>query len=76
MVTTLTRADIVKDIYLRLTVPRFGFAAGLIGTVHTVDTDWWGHWYFQLRYLNPPAGTRNKPVSSWSLNLRDADLEH
>ncbi len=72
----LSRADIVKDTYLRLTVSRFGNPAGLIGVVHTIGTNWSGNWYFQLRWLNPPAGTRNKPVSSWSPNLREADLEH
>jgi len=72
----LTRAHITKDAYLRLTTSCLGYPAGLIGTVHTVGTDWSGNWYFQLRWLNQPAGTRNKAVSPWSLNLREDDLEH
>jgi len=72
----LTRSDILKDTYLRLMTARLGYPAGLIGTVHTVGTDWAGQWYFQLRWLNQPVGTRNKAVSPWSLNLREPDLEH
>ena len=72
----LTRGDITKDTYLRLATARHGDPAGLIGTVHTIGTDWAGHWFFQLRYLNRPPGTRNKAVSPWSLNLHDQDLEH
>lgn len=72
----LTRSDILKETYLRLTTTRRGYSAGLIGTVHTVGTDWAGNWYFQLRWLNQPVGTRNKAVSPWSLNLREDDLEH
>ena len=71
----LTRADITKGSYLRLTASRFGYPTGLIGTVHTTATDWSGNWYFQLRWLNRPPGKRNKPVSEWSLNLRNEDLE-
>ncbi|NGZ96799.1 MAG: hypothetical protein CV089_11865 [Nitrospira sp. WS110] len=71
----LTRTDITKGIYLRLTASRFGYPAGLIGTVHATGTDWSGNWYFQLRWLNRPTGKRNRPVSEWSLNLRDKDLE-
>lgn len=71
----LTRVDIAKGIYLRLTASRFGYPAGLIGTVHTTGTDWSSNWYFQLRWLNRPTGKRNRPVSEWSLNLRDKDLE-
>jgi hypothetical protein len=71
----LTRLDITKGIYLRLTAARFGYPSGLIGTVHTTGTDWSGNWYFQLRWLNRPTGKCNRPVSEWSLNLRDKDLE-
>lgn len=72
----LSRSGISKDSYLRLTTTRFGYSAGLIGTVHTIGIDWAGQWYFQLRWLNPPAGTRNKAISPWSLNLHEHDLEH
>ena len=72
----IARSDITKNSYLRLTTTRFGYPAGLIGAVHAVGTDWSGNWYFQLRWLNQPAGTRNKAVSPWSLNLREDDLEH
>lgn len=71
----LTRPDITKGLYLRLTTSRFGYPVGLIGTVHTTGTDWSGNWYFQLRWLNRSTGKRNRPVSEWSLNLRDKDLE-
>jgi hypothetical protein len=72
----LTCADITQGTYLRLTTARRGDPAGLIGIVHTIGTDWAGHWFFQLRYLNRPPGQRNKTVSPWSLNLHDHDLEH
>ena len=71
----LSRQDIAKDIYLRLTASRFGYPAGLIGTVHSIGADWSGNWYFQLRWLNRATGKRNRPVSEWSLHLRDKDLE-
>lgn len=70
----LARSDIVKDTYLRLTTARLGYSAGLIGTVYTIGSDWSGNWYFQLRWLNRPAGTRSRPVSEWSLSLRERDL--
>lgn len=70
----LSRSDIIKSIYLRLTTARLGYSAGLIGTVCTIGTDWSGNWYFQLRWLNRPAGTRSRPASEWSLNLRERDL--
>ncbi len=70
----VTRSGVIKDAYLRLTTARYGYAAGLIGVVHAVGTDWAGQWYFQLSWLNR-AGTRNKPLSEWSLNLRENDLE-
>ncbi|MBX3348170.1 MAG: hypothetical protein KF747_05430 [Nitrospira sp.] len=70
----LTRSDIVKDTCLRLTITRLGYSAGLIGSVYTIGTDWSGNWYFQLRWLNRPAGKRNRPVSEWSLSLRETDL--
>lgn len=69
------RTDIIKDTYLRLTTARLGYAAGLIGHVHTLGTDWAGQWYFQLRWLNRPVSKRNKPLSEWSLNFREKDLE-
>lgn len=70
----LARSDIVKDTYLRLTTARLGYSAGLIGSVYTIGTDWSGNWYFQLRWLNRPAGKRKRPVSEWSLSLRETDL--
>jgi hypothetical protein len=72
----LTRADIIKDIYLRLTTTRLGRRAGLIGIVYAVGTDQAGDWYFQLRYLNSPPGTTTKAGSQWSLNLHENDLKH
>jgi hypothetical protein len=72
----VTRSDILKDTYLHLTSTRLGYSAGLIGTVHTIGTDWAGQWYFQLRYLNSPPGTRTRAGSQWSLNFHEEDLEH
>lgn len=71
----ITRSDILENTYLRLTTARLGYFAGLVGTVHRIGTDWSGGWYFQLRWLNRAAGKRNRPVSEWSLNLRESDLE-
>ncbi|MDH4085063.1 MAG: hypothetical protein OEU99_16105 [Nitrospira sp.] len=72
----LARADITKGIYLRLRTPRLGKPAGLIGIVYAVGTDQADEWYFQLRYLNSPPGTRTRAGSHWSLNLHETDLEH
>ncbi len=72
----LTRLDITKDIYLRWRTSRLGKPAGLIGTVCILGTDQAGDWYFQLRYLNSPPGTRTRASSQWSLNLHENDLEH
>jgi len=85
----LQRSDVVEGIYLKQirdrsttpwlrsdatrTSPLGKAPAGLIGVVHMVGTDWTGEWTFQLRYLNPP-GTRTRPASQWSLNLREKDL--
>ena len=72
----LAREDVSLDAYLRLKTPRLGKPAGLIGTVYAVGTDQAGDWYFQLRYLNEPLGTRTRAGSQWSLNLHEEDLEH
>ena len=78
----LQRSDVVEGIYLKqirercATPARLSDAipAGLICVVHKVGTDWTGEWAFQLRYLNPPSGTRTRPATQWSLNLREKDL--
>jgi len=70
----LQRNEVVEGIYLKQITERYGTLAGLIAVVHKVGTDWTGAWSVQLRYLNQPAGTRTKPVSQWSLNLREKDL--
>ena len=66
--------EVVEGIYLKQIAERYGTPAGLIAVVHKVGTDWTGEWSFQLRYLNQPTGTRTKPVSQWSLNIREKDL--
>lgn len=72
----LTRAEITKGIYLRLNTTYLGHRAGLIGIVYALGTDQTGEWYFQLRYVNAPPGTRTRAGSQWSLNLHEADLAH
>ena len=72
----LTRADITNGISLRLSTTHLGHRAGLIGIVYALGTDQTGEWYFQLRYVNAPPGTRTRASSRWSLNLHEADLEH
>ena len=70
----MTKGDIVEGVYLKQTNERYGAPAGLIGVVHQVSTDRTGEWVFLLRYLDHPAGTRRKPHSLGSLNLREKDL--
>ena len=72
----ITRPDITKGIYLRLSTTHLGHRAGLIGMVYALGTDQAGDWYFQLRYVNAPPGTRTRAGSQWSLNLHEADLKH
>ena len=71
----LTRAEITNGIYLRLNTTHLGHRAGLIGIVYALGTDQTGDWYFQLRYVNAPPGTRTRAGSQWSLNLHEADVE-
>lgn len=71
----LTRSDIAKNAYLRLITAHLGYPVGAIGIAHTVGRDWAGQWFFQMRWLNRSPGKRNRPVSEWSLNLREEDLE-
>jgi hypothetical protein len=72
----LTREDVSQGAYFRLRTPHLGKPAGLVGIVHALGTDQAGDWYFQLRYLNSPPGTRTRAGSQWSLNLHEKDLEH
>lgn len=69
----LSRDDIVPGMYLR---QRGGECEGLMAVVHKVGTSWSGEWFFQLRYLSRPAGTRKRPTAQWSLNLGEKDLAH
>jgi hypothetical protein len=70
----MTKDDIVEGVYLKQTNERYGIPAGLIGVVHQVSTDRTGEWVFLLRYLDHLGGTRKKPHSLGSLNLREKDL--
>jgi hypothetical protein len=72
----LTRQDISQGTYVRLHTSRLGKPAGLVGMVYAVGTDQTGEWYFQLRYMNAPPGTRTRASSQWSLNLHEEDLKH
>lgn len=67
------REEITHGAYLRQTA---GDRPGLIAVIHRVGTSLSGEWFFQLRYLSRPAGTRKRPGSEWSLNLREKDLAH
>lgn len=67
------REAIALGVYLRQTG---GDRPGLIAVVHRVGTSLSGDWFFQLRYLGRSAGTRQRRVSEWSLNLREKDLVH
>lgn len=69
----VARDDIALGVYLRQTA---GDRMGIIAIVHRVGTSWSGEWFFQLRYLGRPAGTRRTAVSDWSANLRERDLAH
>jgi hypothetical protein len=65
------REEIAHGVYLRQTA---GDRMGFIAVVHRVGISLSGEWFFQLRYLGCPAGTRKRPGSEWSLNLREKDL--
>jgi hypothetical protein len=69
----VARDDIARGVYLRQTT---GDRMGVIAIVHRIGTSWSGEWFFQLRYLGRPAGTRRGAVSEWSSNLREKDLAH
>ena len=71
----MTKNDIVEGVYLKQTNERYGIPEGLIGVVHQVSADRTGEWAFLLRYLDHPGGTRRKPHSLGSLNLREKDLD-
>lgn len=67
----INRDEIVLGVYLQQIA---GHWPGLIAVVHQVGTSLSGEWFFQLRYLSRPGGTRKRPGSEWSLNLREKDL--
>lgn len=69
----LTRDDIAPNIYLRQTS---GDGKGLIAVVQRVGTSWSGEWFFQLRYVSQPDGTRKSARSQWTVNLREDVLVH
>lgn len=68
-----TREDIALGVYLKQTT---GDRKGMIAVVHRVGTSLSGEWFFQLRYLGRPVGTRRRAISEWSLNLREKDLAY
>ncbi len=67
------REEIALGVYLRQTT---GDRPGHIAVVHRVGTSLSGEWFFQLRYLSRPAGTRKRSGSEWSMNLREKDLAY
>lgn len=67
----VTREDIAIGVYLRQTT---GDHMGMIAVVHRVGISLSGEWFFQLRYLGRPVGTRRRAISEWSLSLREKDL--
>lgn len=69
----MDREEIALGVYLRQTA---GDRPGIIAVVHRVGTSLSGEWFFQLRYLGRPAGTRKRSGSEWSVNLRETDLAY
>ncbi|TKB66817.1 MAG: hypothetical protein E8D52_14105 [Nitrospira sp.] len=69
----MDREEITLGVYLRQTA---GDRPGIIAVVHRVGTSLSGEWFFQLRYLGCPAGTRKRSGSEWSVNLREIDLAY
>ena len=67
----VTREDIALGVYLKQST---GDRMGIIAVVHRVGISLSGEWFFQLRYLSRPAGTRGRAGLEWSLNLREKDL--
>jgi hypothetical protein len=69
----MTRENIVLGVYLKQST---GDRTGVIAVVHRVGISLSGEWFFQLRYLGRPAGTRGRAGLEWSANLREKDLTH
>lgn len=67
------REEIALGVYLKQTA---GDRMGMIAIVHRIGTSLSGEWFFQLRYLGRPAGTKRRAVFEWSVNLREKDLAH
>ena len=65
------REAIAPGVYLRQVA---GEGIGLIAVVHRVGTSLSGEWFFQVRYLNRPAGPKKRLVTEWSPNLREHNL--
>jgi hypothetical protein len=69
------KEDIRQGIYVRLLSAYVRLPAGILATVDRVGKLKNGDFFFTVRWLNPPAGTRSCPVSDRSLNLWVSDLE-
>lgn len=65
------REAIASGVYLRQTA---GEGMGLIAVVHRVGTSLLGEWFFRVRYLNRPGGSKRRVVAEWSPSLREKDL--
>jgi hypothetical protein len=71
----MQREDVRQGIYVRLLSDYLRIPAGTLDTIETVANIGRGDFYFTVRWLNPPPGTRSRPVSDRSLNLWLSDLE-
>jgi hypothetical protein len=69
------KQDVRQGTFIRLLSNYLRLPAGTLATVDSVGTLSNGEFFFTVRWLNPPSGTRSRPVSDRSLNLWESDLE-
>jgi hypothetical protein len=63
----------IKDVFHSLHNAR-AYVGRHRGMIDGIGTSREGGFYFTLRWLNPPAGTRSRPIADRSLNLWVTDL--
>jgi hypothetical protein len=69
------KEDVCQGIWVRLLDDYLRVPARTLGTIETVGNIGWGDFYFTIRWLNSPHGTRSPSISDRSLNLWLSDLE-
>jgi len=67
--------DAYRGAFVRLLYDYLKVPAGTLATIDTVHNSPIGDFYFTVRWVNPPRGTRSRPISNRSLNLWLSDLE-